>query len=117
MIDNMLINIPALLFGLILIALCILAISLAWKATRNRGSKFDFAQAFLSDDGKTSMARIGQFVALSVSTWAFVYMTSQGKLTEWFFNGYMLVWAATGISNKFIDRKWGGQDASPNVAP
>jgi hypothetical protein len=30
--------------------------------------------------------------AFIVSTWAFVYLTLQSKLTEWFFIGYMTAW-------------------------
>ena len=30
--------------------------------------------------------------AFLTSTWAFVFLTSAGKLSEWYFTGYMLAW-------------------------
>ena len=40
-----------------------------------------------------SLGRIGQFVALIVSTWSMIELVLDDKLTEWFFGGYMVTWA------------------------
>lgn len=97
-------DIPKITFGAILIALCVLAAVLAWKATHGDG-KFDFAQAFLGADGKTSMARICTFTALAVSTWALVALVQTDKLTEWFYTAYLGAFVLNGTVNKWIDSK------------
>lgn len=91
-------------FGLIMLLLVVLAGIMAWKATHSTRSKFSLTDAFLDHTGKTSFARIGQFSALAVSTWAFVFLTVDGKLTEWFFLGYMSIWVGNGIGHKWLDK-------------
>lgn len=91
-------------FGLIMMLLVILAGIMAFKATRNVKSKFSLTEAFLNPKGKTSLSRIGQFSALAVSTWAFVFLTVDGKLTDWYFTSYMLAWVGNGIGHKWLDK-------------
>lgn len=91
-------------FGVILALLFLLGARLAWKATHSE-SRFDFSQIFMDADGKTSMARVAQFSALVVSTWAFVYLTVGDKMTEWYFAGYMAAWVVNGLGSKWIDGK------------
>lgn len=98
------VDIPKTAFGIVLIMLCILAAMLAYKATHS-DSKFDFAQAFLDADGKTSMARICTFTALAVSTWALVALVQTDKLTEWFFTIYIGAFVLNGTASKWIDKK------------
>lgn len=98
------IDIPKSLFGLILVMLCILAAILAYKATHNANSKFDLASAFLDADGKTSMARIGQFTALAVSTWGFAYLVIAGKMTDIYYTTFMSCWVINSIGNKWLEK-------------
>ena len=98
------INIPTTAFSIVLALLGILASVLAWKATHSGESRFNFEEAFLDTNGKTSISRIGMFSALVVSTWAFVYMTVDGKMTEWYFTGYMGAWVLNGLGSKFLDK-------------
>lgn len=97
-------NIPALAFGVVIILLVILAGILAWKATHSN-SNFDFASAFLDPDGKTSIGRIGIFTALSVSTWGFVYLILNDKMTEFYYTGYMGAWVLQGVGSKWLETK------------
>ena len=50
---------------------------------------------FLRDKGTNfpSLGRQGQYVAMIVSTWGFMWLTIHDKMTEWFFVGYMFAWA------------------------
>lgn len=98
------VDIPKSLFGLILVLLCVLAAILAYKATHNAHSKFDLASAFLDAEGKTSMARIGQFTALAVSTWGFAFLTVEGKLSEAYFTMYVMTWVGNGLGNKWLEK-------------
>lgn len=70
---------------------------------------------FLLDKGnqEPSLGRQGQFVALLVSTWAFVALTLDGKLTEWFFVWYMFAWGAAQFGSLWLKMK--GQQ--PEVKP
>lgn len=98
------ISIPHATFGLVLILLVVLAGTLAFKATHNTKSKFDFGEAFLDDSGKTSMSRICTFVALAVSTWAMVALVQMDKLTEWFYVAYLGAFVVNGVAHKFLDK-------------
>lgn len=51
--------------------------------------------------------------AFCVSTWAFVFLTASGKLTEFFFVGYMTTW----VGARFLrdrEKRLGG---APKAAP
>lgn len=92
-------------FGLIMLLLVILAGIMSFKATRSVKSRFSLDEAFLDRNGKTSFARIGQFVALAVSTWGFVFLTLEGKMSEWYMTMYMGAWVLNGIGHKGLE-KW-----------
>lgn len=55
--------------------------------------------------GKVSLAKFGQFIALLVSTWGFIALTLNDKLTEWYFTSYMAVWAAAEGLRKWKETK------------
>ena len=105
------INIPTTSFAVVIVMLLAVAFRLAYKATHNAKSKFSFEECFLDLNGKTSLARIGTFFALAVSTWAFAFMTLDGKLTEWYMTSYMGAWVINGLGNKFLDK------GKPSVQP
>ena len=71
---------------------------------------------FLLDKGtnQPSLGRQGQYTALMVSTWAFVTLTLNDKLTEWFFVGYMLSWAGAQFGSLYLKVK--GQQSQPTGA-
>lgn len=82
---------------------------LAWRATRNQGSRFNFEDILLdSRTGRTSLSKVGQFIALSVSSWGFVFLTLAGKLSEWYFTTYMLAWAGANVASKWINNQQKG---------
>jgi hypothetical protein len=55
--------------------------------------------------GKISLFRTGQAIALLVSTWGFVVLTRSGKLSEWYFAGYMLAWAGANLAKVALTQK------------
>ncbi len=93
------------IFGVVMALLAVLAFILTWKATHDAKSEFDFTDAFLDERGKTSHARIAYFVALACSTWAFVFLVLNDKLSEWYMVAYMGAWVAGAIGNKWLDKK------------
>lgn len=92
-------------FGGIIIGVAIFLYVHARNASKNKESKFSFEDLFMDISGKTSIDKVGQFIALIVSTWAFVYYTLAYKLSDWFFWGYMGIWAAAKAGNKWLDIK------------
>lgn len=63
----------------------------------------DFKDYLRGDDGKTSPTMgfmLGCFLA---TTWGFVVLVNKGLITEWYFNGYILLWAANRLGTKWMD--------------
>lgn len=55
--------------------------------------------------GRLSLSRVGQLVALIVSSWGFVALVRADKLTEWYFTSYMVAWASARLASQFLDAK------------
>ena len=94
------------LMAVVLASFVLVAVWLSWRTTVRRDMRFDFEDLLL--DSKTSRAslfKLGQFICLALSSWAFVYLTLAGKLTEFFAGLYMAAWAGAGVLNKFADVK------------
>jgi hypothetical protein len=60
--------------------------------------------------GRLSLSRVGQLVALIVSSWGFVVLVRADKLTEWYFTSYMIAWAGARLASQFLDTKKAGGD-------
>lgn len=54
---------------------------------------------------RVSLHRLGQFVALAVSTMVLWYEMMHARLTEWLFMGYMAAWAGAALAKRWIDTK------------
>lgn len=69
---------------------------------------------FLLDKDTTepSLGRVGQFVALMVSTWGFIALTVADTLSEWYVTAYMLVWAGAQAASLALKIK-GNQEHKP----
>lgn len=61
--------------------------------------EFKLADLVTGDNGQVSLRKFATLVALFSSTWAFVTLVEQGKLTEWFFTAYIGVWAAQKVAS------------------
>lgn len=90
--------------AIMLAVLALLASFLLWKWTKNHPS-FDLSDLLTGDNGRVSISKFGQTCALAVSTWGFVVLVQQGKLTEFYFIGYMTVWTGAKLIQSSIDKK------------
>lgn len=90
--------------GIMVLLLIVLLISLIWNLNKKEGS-FDLNDLFVDTNGKASTSRISAVVALILSSWAFVHLTLNDKLTEWFFAGYMAIWVLNRSFSKWTDIK------------
>jgi hypothetical protein len=55
--------------------------------------------------GKPSLSKLGQLIALVMSSWGFQYQILNDRMTEWYFGLYMSAWAVTGLANKWLSGK------------
>lgn len=89
-----------LLAGLICVLLGALAV---WQA---KDDQFDLRYLLVdSQTNKVSLFKLGQLLALLVSSWALIYETRTGHLTEWLFLAYIATWSGANVANKIVDRK------------
>lgn len=61
--------------------------------------------------GRLSLSRVGQLVALIVSSWGFVALVRADRLTEWYFSSYMIAWAGARLASQFLDTKKAAREA------
>lgn len=64
--------------------------------------QFNLIQLFAIDanTGKASDSKVRLNIAFIVSAWAFVFLTMNDKLSEWFFFGFMGAW----VTDRFLNR-------------
>lgn len=69
------------------------------KAHFNKENEFDLIKLLAYDsDGKMSDSKARLNGAFVVMTWAFVFLTMQGKLTEWYALIYVAAWVTDRIA-------------------
>ena len=100
MVNN--IVIPYVELSILFVSIILSVIIYKWHT--NPENTFNLAHALMDDTGKTSLFRIGQAVCLISSTWGFVVLIQQGKLTEMYFTTYMGIWAGVGLANKIFGK-------------
>jgi len=54
---------------------------------------------------RPSLNKIGQGLALIVSTWGFLVLVERNLLTEFYFTGYMTVWAGSTALSQYLASK------------
>ena len=85
-------------------ALVLVVLVFSWH--RDAKSVIDLTDLIVdSDTGKTSLYKIGQILALLVSTWVMIHETSAGRLSEWLYLSYMIAWSGANIAKKYLDLK------------
>lgn len=72
---------------------------------QTRKDALDLRWLILDTSGKPSIHKIGQLVALMVSTWGFVVLTLKGNLSESYFGIYMAVWTSATAVDTYINGK------------
>jgi hypothetical protein len=95
----------------ILICLVIAFIVILLKIQTTKDN-FDLRAVISGDNGQPSIHKIGQLVALLLSTWMLIYLAINHQMTEGYFGTYMGVWAAAQAADK-----WLGRDQRPEPPP
>lgn len=91
----------------------LLVFIMLYRWQTNTSNKFDLTDALVGEDGKFSIFRAGQTTALIISSWAFIILVQQGKLTEFYFYGYMGVWSGINLAKNLLGK---APDASTDKA-
>ena len=86
--------------AILLIFMC--GVVVTYKATKSKQFKFSLDDMFLNSKGKTSLAQFSIFTALIVSTWGFVALVQEGKMTEWYMTAYLGAFVLHGLGTKYI---------------
>jgi hypothetical protein len=77
-------------------------------------SRFDLKEIIVDTETNTvSLYKLGQVLALLISTWVLINETRAGRLNEFLFTMYMISWAGANSLNKYIDNKR-KSDKNPN---
>lgn len=77
-----------------------------WMAHRAKDNDFDLKHLIADrETGKVDRSSFAFVVALMVSSWLMLYFGIGGKLTWEWFVGYMSVWAAPKLVEKWLDLK------------
>lgn len=95
--------------ALMLFFVCLLIIVVLWRASR--AQDFKFAAMLKDENGKESALRFGVFVAIAVSSWSLMRVTSAAPLTSealvqvtW---AYLFTWSGALVFVKALE-KWNG---------
>lgn len=74
-----------------------------WHADKN--THFDIRDLLIDSKTKElSLYKVGQLVALIISTWVLVHETRAGRLSEYLYAGYMIAWSGTNLIKKYLEK-------------
>jgi hypothetical protein len=93
-------NIIGDVISLLLLLLLLIVIVLAHF---NKKSKIDLADLFLDTTGKIGGSQMRLNMAFILSSWAIVYTTLEGNLTEWLMGGYLAAFVVDRIYSRKAD--------------
>jgi hypothetical protein len=83
--------------------LLVLITLVVWHTDKSR---FDLKEIILdTETNRVSLYKIGQVLALVISTWVLINETRAGRLNEFLFTMYMVSWAGANSLNKYITNK------------
>jgi hypothetical protein len=72
----------------------------------DKTTRFDLRDLLIdSKDGQLSLFKVGQVLALMVSTWVLINETRNARLTEFLFIGYMVAWSGANVLSKYMNTK------------
>lgn len=107
-------DIPLLQWALFVVVLtfCLICMYLQMKDDR-----LDLRWLIMERPHKPSLSKIGQIVALLVSTWGFVTLVMKGQLTETYFIFYMATWSGSAAIDQYIRTKNGPSPEQRSTDP
>lgn len=95
--------------------LCFFTISiLRWlyKLNKDPNNTIYFVD-LITVNGRLNERKVSRFGAWLISTWGFMYLILNNKLSEWYFVGYMSAWVANALIGKAIKDPNGEEKPTP----
>lgn len=90
---NVIMGLGVLIFALIM-----------WNIQRDHSNKVDIKD-LVCTNGELDEKKFMRFTAFVVSTWGFVYLIVDQRFSEWYFTGYMAMWAGNALLDKWLSNK------------
>ena len=94
--------------GIVLTIVIICAVIMLWLWQRDGDNNIEISD-LVCKDGRLDEKKFTRLGAWAVSTWGFVFLIMDGKMSEWYFAGYMGAWVANAILDKYLNSR------SPNL--
>jgi hypothetical protein len=90
----------------VLLIIAILGVVVLWSIQAKRDN-FDL-RSMITDNRthQPSIHKMGELVALIVSTWLIVYLALNNRIDNNYFGLYMAVWAGAQVANNWIGNKY-----------
>lgn len=83
-----------------------------WKLNNDKNNTIYFID-LISVGGRLNERKLSRFGAWIISTWGFMYLILNNKLSEWYFVGYMGAWVANALIGKAIPDPNGEESPTP----
>lgn len=83
-----------------------------YKLNKNPNNTISFVD-LISVGGRLNERKVSRFGAWLLSTWGFMYLILNNRLTEWYFVGYMTAWVANALIGKAIKDPNGEESPTP----
>jgi hypothetical protein len=97
------------IMGLVVIVFALIM----WNIQRDQNNKVDIKD-LVCTNGELDEKKFMRFTAFVVSTWGFVYLIVDQRFSEWYFTGYMAMWAGNALLDKWISSKEPKDPPPPN---
>ena len=72
-----------------------------WRLNQDKDNTINLVD-LVAVGGRLNERKLTRFGAWIISTWGFIYMIANDKLTEWYFIGYMGAWVVNALIGKAI---------------
>jgi hypothetical protein len=88
---------------LVLMVMVAASVAILLKIQRTKDD-YDLRSVISDENGQPSIHKIGQLIALMLSTWMLVYLALHNQMTEGYFGTYMGIWAAAQAADRWLGR-------------
>lgn len=90
-----------------ILCLMVLALIVTFVYLQLKDDSIDLRWLIMERPNKPSLSKIGQIVALLVSTWGFVVLVLKGQMTETYMLVYMGTWTGSTMIHSYLSKKYG----------
>lgn len=89
--------------GALLLVIVMIGVIL-WNIQRDQTNRIDLKD-LICTNGELDDGKFFRFTTWMVSTWGFIYLMLDHKISEWYFAGYMAAWTGNALVNRWLSNK------------